>query len=85
MKKFREWLSEKDSSFAEKPETLKLEPQKPKRVASDPSEEKDKKDGWQPEVEDMELGSSEKTKTSPKDTIWVQNADQWTEKDRTAK
>ena len=78
MKKFKEWLYEKE-------EKLSLASSKPKKVAYDPEEEKGKKDGWQPEVSDYEL-DSEKTKDElPKDTIWVHNADQWTDKDRTAK
>lgn len=83
MKKFKEWLSDKDSNFAEKLYSdVSL---KPKRVTHDPEEEKGKKDGWQPEM--MEFPSdTEKTKDElPKNTVWVHNADQWSDKDRTAK
>jgi hypothetical protein len=78
MKKFKEWLYEKEK-------TLSLTSSKPKKVAHDPEEEKGKSDGWQPEVSDYDLDSEDTKDELPKDTIWVHNADQWTDKDRTAK
>ena len=78
MKKFKEWLYEKEKTFD-------TTPTKPKKVAHDPDEEKGKKDGWEPEVADYDLGSEKTKEDMPKDTIWVHNADQWTDKDRTAK
>jgi hypothetical protein len=86
MKKFTEWLSTRDNElYANLVNPPEVASPPPKKVAHDPTEETGKKSGWEPPVLEYPNNSNKKKDELPKDTIWVQNMDQWTEKDRTAK